>query len=308
MLFLVKISKFHSDFLSNISANSDLKYLEKYGKIFLSKKETIFWEDKLSMEYTTKILVADENAMGRNAVRDGLIRAGYRNVDEASNGEETLQKITHTHPDVVIMDVWLSKLDGIGVLRSCHNINWGSDKMPSFIIESSIPNQNVFIQATEAGAELCLLKPVNMNSLCEHINNIAARRRQSIPAAAMHQEEKTPDIETQVTQIIHQIGVPAHIKGYQYLRTAILLTVKDSDIINSVTKVLYPSVAKKYSTTTSRVERAIRHAIEVAWDRGDVDTLNSYFGYTIQNNRGKPTNSEFIAMIADNLRLKYKMY
>ena len=122
------------------------------------------------------------------------------------------------------------------------------------------------------------------------------------------QSDNIPDIEAQVTRIIHQIGVPAHIKGYQYLRTAILLTVKDSDVINSVTKVLYPSVAKKYQTTTSRVERAIRHAIEVAWDRGDVDTLNSYFGYTIQNNRGKPTNSEFIAMIADNLRLKYKLY
>ena len=117
----------------------------------------------------------------------------------------------------------------------------------------------------------------------------------------------TRDLEKDVTDIIHEIGVPAHIKGYQYLRTAILLTIKDSDIINSVTKVLYPSVAKKYATTTSRVERAIRHAIEVAWDRGDVDTLNSYFGYTIQNNRGKPTNSEFIAMIADNLRLKYKL-
>jgi two-component system response regulator (stage 0 sporulation protein A) len=129
------------------------------------------------------------------------------------------------------------------------------------------------------------------------------------PAQIMHiADDNTPDIEAQVTRIIHQIGVPAHIKGYQYLRTAILLTVKDSDIINSVTKVLYPSVAKKYQTTTSRVERAIRHAIEVAWDRGDVDTLNSYFGYTIQNNRGKPTNSEFIAMIADNLRLKYKLY
>ena len=122
------------------------------------------------------------------------------------------------------------------------------------------------------------------------------------------ESDKTPDIETQVTKIIHQIGVPAHIKGYQYLRTAILMTVRDSDVINSVTKVLYPSVAKKYATTTSRVERAIRHAIEVAWDRGDVDTLNSYFGYTVQNNRGKPTNSEFIAMIADNLRLKYKLY
>ncbi|MBQ8908144.1 MAG: sporulation transcription factor Spo0A, partial [Clostridia bacterium] len=115
------------------------------------------------------------------------------------------------------------------------------------------------------------------------------------------------DMESQVTKIIHQIGVPAHIKGYQYLRAAILMTIEDNEIINSVTKILYPSVAKKYATTTSRVERAIRHAIEVAWDRGDVDTLNAFFGYTIQNNRGKPTNSEFIAMIADNLRLKYKM-
>jgi len=116
------------------------------------------------------------------------------------------------------------------------------------------------------------------------------------------------DMESQVTKVIHQIGVPAHIKGYQYLRTAILMTISDNEIINSVTKILYPSVAKKYSTTTSRVERAIRHAIEVAWDRGDVDVLNSYFGYTVQNNRGKPTNSEFIAMIADNLRLKFKLY
>jgi two-component system response regulator (stage 0 sporulation protein A) len=113
-------------------------------------------------------------------------------------------------------------------------------------------------------------------------------------------------METQVTKVIHQIGVPAHIKGYQYLRTAILMTISDSEIINSVTKILYPSVAKKYQTTTSRVERAIRHAIEVAWDRGDLDVLNSFFGYTVQNSRGKPTNSEFIAMIADNLRLKNK--
>ena len=114
------------------------------------------------------------------------------------------------------------------------------------------------------------------------------------------------DLEAQVTKIIHQIGVPAHIKGYQYLRTAILMTIEDNDVINSVTKILYPSVAKQYQTTSSRVERAIRHAIEVAWDRGDVDTLNAYFGYTIQNSRGKPTNSEFIAMIADNLRLSNK--
>ena len=259
------------------------------------------------MEYTTKILIADESPAGRAAIRDGLILAGYQNIEEASNGEDAFVKITRFRPEVVVIDVWLSKLDGIGVLRNCHNWDWGQDKEPAFIITSSVSNQNMFIQATEVGAELCLLKPVNINSLCEHIQSIAMRRR-AVPAVALQAEDKTADIETQVTQIIHQIGVPAHIKGYQYLRTAILLTIKDSDVINSVTKVLYPSVAKKYSTTTSRVERAIRHAIEVAWDRGDVDTLNSYFGYTIQNNRGKPTNSEFIAMIADNLRLKYKMF
>ena len=259
------------------------------------------------MEYTTKILIADESPAGRSAIRDGLILAGYQNIEEAGNGEDAFVKITRFRPEVVVIDVWLSKLDGIGVLRNCHNWDWGQDKEPAFIITSSVSNQNMFIQATELGAELCLLKPVNVNSLCEHIQSITMRRR-AVPAVALQTEDKSTEIETQVTQIIHQIGVPAHIKGYQYLRTAILLTIKDSDVINSVTKVLYPSVAKKYSTTTSRVERAIRHAIEVAWDRGDVDTLNSYFGYTIQNNRGKPTNSEFIAMIADNLRLKYKLF
>ena len=260
------------------------------------------------MEYTTKILIADESTVSRSTLREGLARAGYRNVEEAANGEDALHKITHSHPDVVLMDVWLSKLDGIGVLRSCRSLDFGREKKPAFIIISSVSNQSVFIQATEAGADLCLLKPVNLPSLCEHIRTLLRQRAQDIPAAAMQAADRTPDMETQVTQIIHQIGVPAHIKGFQYLRTAIMLTINDSDVINSVTKVLYPSVAKKYQTTTSRVERAIRHAIEVAWDRGDVDTLNSYFGYTIQNNRGKPTNSEFIAMIADNLRLKYKMY
>lgn len=261
------------------------------------------------MEYTAKILIADENPGQRQSLKDGLTRAGYRFIEEASNGEEALQRIGRFHPDVVIADVWLSKLDGIGVLRNSRALDFGNDKFPSFIIVSMVSNQNIFLEAMGAGAELCLLKPYDIGSLCEHVNEIvAARRSPNRSSAQQTQDDRTPDIETQVTKIIHQIGVPAHIKGYQYLRTAILLTVNDSDIINSVTKVLYPSVAKKYQTTTSRVERAIRHAIEVAWDRGDVDTLNSYFGYTIQNNRGKPTNSEFIAMIADNLRLKYKLY
>ncbi len=261
------------------------------------------------MEYTTKILIADENAAQRQSLCNELRRAGYTNVEEAGNGEEALIRIGRSHPDVAIVDVWLSKLDGIGVLRNCRSLNFGTDKPPAFIIVSMVSNQSIFVEAAQAGAELCLLKPYNMESLCAHINALARNRRNgTVTQAVLENGAQPSDIETQVTKIIHQIGVPAHIKGYQYLRTAILMTVKDSEIINSVTKILYPSVAKKYQTTTSRVERAIRHAIEVAWDRGDVDTLNSYFGYTIQNNRGKPTNSEFIAMIADNLRLKYKMY
>ena len=261
------------------------------------------------MENIVKILIADENAATRQSIRDGLIRQGYRYIEEATNGEEALTRIGRNHPDIVLADVWLSKLDGIGVLRQTKSMDFGSDRPPVFIILSVVSNQNIFIEASNSGADLCMLKPIDLQSLGDHIDILLRNRRGSHSISSDSPDEfGIPDIESQVTKIIHQIGVPAHIKGYQYLRTAILLTIQDSDIINSVTKILYPSVAKKYATTTSRVERAIRHAIEVAWDRGDVDTLNSYFGYTIQNNRGKPTNSEFIAMIADNLRLKYKLY
>ncbi len=252
------------------------------------------------METNKKILIADENGESRKRCREALARAGFRSVEEASNGEEALMKIRGQRPDVVIADIWLSKLDGIGLLRACRSL----EQKPQFIIISLVSNQNILLDAMNAGASLCLLKPLDYGSLVNHVESLVGGKQ----SGAQSDVASPPDIETQVTKIIHQIGVPAHIKGYQYLRTAILMTIADSDIINSVTKVLYPSVAKKYSTTTSRVERAIRHAIEVAWDRGDVDTLNSYFGYTIQNSRGKPTNSEFIAMIADNLRLKYKMY
>ena len=259
------------------------------------------------MEYNTKILIADENHTQRAALRDGLMRAGYRYIEEAVNGEDALTKISRFHPDIALVDIWLSKMDGIGVIRNSYNIDFAPDMPPAFIVVSMVSNQGLFIEATNAGAERCLLKPYDIGNLCDHIETISRNRGKASPVASGGNDSNV-DIEAQVTKIIHQIGVPAHIKGYQYLRTAILLTIGDSDIINSVTKVLYPSVAKKYATTTSRVERAIRHAIEVAWDRGDVDTLNSYFGYTIQNSRGKPTNSEFIAMIADNLRLKYKLY
>ncbi len=257
------------------------------------------------MEINAKILIADENAQTRHATKEALARKGYRNIDEACDGEDALIKINRYHPDIVIADLWLSKLDGIGLIRNVKGINFGADRAPTFIIASLVSNQNIFIEATNAGAALCLIKPFDYSSLCEHIDTLYRSRNSALTTQVKPNQD---DMETQVTKVIHQIGVPAHIKGYQYLRTAILMTISDNDIINSVTKILYPSVAKKYSTTTSRVERAIRHAIEVAWDRGDVDTLNSYFGYTIQNNRGKPTNSEFIAMIADNMRLKYKIY
>ena len=275
----------------------NLFFFEKVVNYILNRRE--------KMEINAKILIADENAQTRHATKEALSRKGYRNVDEASDGEDALIKINRHHPDIVIADLWLSKLDGIGLIKNVKGINFANDIAPAFIIASLVSNQNVFIEATNAGASLCLMKPFDYASLAEHIDTLYRARYNNLP---IQLREMQNDMETQVTKVIHQIGVPAHIKGYQYLRTAILMTISDNDIINSVTKILYPSVAKKYSTTTSRVERAIRHAIEVAWDRGDVDTLNSYFGYTVQNSRGKPTNSEFIAMIADNMRLQNKIY
>ena len=253
------------------------------------------------MENNAKILLCDENGEERKRIIDFLTKSGYHHIDEASNGEAAIEKIMSGSYDIAIIDLWLSRVDGIGIIRAIHGSHLSNK--PSFILMSPIYKQNILVEASEAGADICLLKPFDNLSLASHIDSILRIRSKSETKATL---SPSSDIEAQVTKIIHQIGVPAHIKGYQYLRCAILMTIEDNDIINSVTKVLYPTVAKKYQTTTSRVERAIRHAIEVAWDRGDIDTLNSYFGYTIQNSRGKPTNSEFIAMIADNLRLKYK--
>ncbi|MBQ7923344.1 MAG: sporulation transcription factor Spo0A [Clostridia bacterium] len=252
-----------------------------------------------------KILIADENNEVRKSCRDVLGRRDGCSIDEAKNGEEALRFISHGAYDIVIADLWLGGIDGLTLIRRSAEVNSGAH--PAFIILSQLSTPNVFMDANRAGAMLCITKPVDYANLSASVETICRNRSEETQENSADTNDRTPDMEAQVTRIIHQIGVPAHIKGYQYLRTAILMTIEDNDIINSVTKVLYPSVAKKYQTTTSRVERAIRHAIEVAWDRGDLDTLNAYFGYTIQNNRGKPTNSEFIAMIADNMRLKYKI-
>ncbi len=252
------------------------------------------------MENKAKILICDENIEERKKIAEVLVKRGFRYIDEAASGELAVEKLAKSTYDAVITDLWVSGIDGIGIIRKALSLR--PEGRCAFLLMSPINKQSVLLEASEAGADLCILKPFDTTALVEHVESLLRVKSKAHDNPA----SLGTDIEAQVTKIIHQIGVPAHIKGYQYLRTAILMTIDDTDIINSVTKILYPTVAKKYQTTTSRVERAIRHAIEVAWDRGDVDTLNSYFGYTIQNTRGKPTNSEFIAMIADNLRLKYK--
>ena len=253
------------------------------------------------MEKSVKILICDEIAEERKKLAEGLTAAGYRRPEECSDGESAAELARRVSYDIIICDLWTTGLDGIGLIRKVKSHS--PDCL--FILMSPVNKHSVLLEATEAGADLCILKPFSLDSVLAHVESLVKISKRETPEAPVTASEH-PDVEAQVTKIIHQIGVPAHIKGYQYLRCAILMTIEDNDVINSVTKILYPTVAKKYKTTTSRVERAIRHAIEVAWDRGDVDTLNSYFGYTIQNSRGKPTNSEFIAMIADNLRLKYK--
>ena len=256
------------------------------------------------MDEKVKVLIADENVEFRATLKENFIRAGIDVVEEASSGVDLLPKIKRTEPDVVIIDAWLPKSDAVQIIKKSKLLFAPPKLAPDFILLSYSTSPNLFTEATEEGAAYCLQKPVEFQSLCDRIVRICKNRNKAQNAPA---EMHNNDLEAQVTAIIHNIGVPAHVKGYKYMRTAILMTIDDGDLINAVTKILYPSVAKKYQTTPSRVERAIRHAIEIAWDRGDIDTLNSYFGYTIQNDRGKPTNSEFIAMIADNVRLKNKI-
>ncbi len=262
------------------------------------------------MEQKIKILIADENNEFRANLKSNLAHNNMEIVDETSNGLDVLTKIKRSMPDIVLIDIWLPKMDTVQIIKKAKTLFPTQNQAPDFIVFSYCSNQNLFLEAIDAGASYCMQKPFDFPTLKERIMRIAKSRGGGLRANIASEYRyaiETGDLEAQVTSIIHKIGVPAHIKGYQYLRTAIMMTVEDNELINSVTKILYPTVAKKYQTTSSRVERAIRHAIEVAWDRGDIDTLNAYFGYTIQNERGKPTNSEFIAMIADNLRLKNKI-
>ncbi len=227
----------------------------------------------------------------------------------AYDGLEAINLIRMTEPDIMVLDMVMPNLDGIGVLERMETLRL--KKVPRILVVSAVLNDSIAAKTIALGAEYFMLKPVNFDVLVDRIT-MFAKEEEAQSGEFRPQEKRTAlkrdagDIETMVTDVIHEIGIPAHIKGYQYLRHAIIMVIKDLDMINSITKELYPTVAKDFNTTPSRVERAIRHAIEVAWDRGDTEVLNSFFGYTIANSKGKPTNSEFIAMIADKLRLEIK--
>lgn len=252
------------------------------------------------MENRVKILIADGNEEFCGHLKRALEQSGgYEVVGIAGDGEQALALLSAQEPDVLVLDLLLAKIDGVSILKQAHNM----DKAPVALVLSGFMTEFVGSLAVSLGVQYFMAKPCDFELVAERIREIVAVDRQSKSAA---QKKGEVNIEAMVTSIIHEIGVPAHIKGYHYVRESIMLAVQTPEIINSVTKLLYPTVAKKFGTTASRVERAIRHAIEVAWDRGDVDTLNSYFGYTIHNGRGKPTNSEFVAMIADKLRLRLK--
>ena len=229
-------------------------------------------------------------------------------VGAADNGKDLYEIIRQKQPDVVLLDIIMPKMDGLTMMEKV-NQDTTLKKRPAFIVVSAVGQERITEDAFNLGAAYYILKPFDNEMLLNRIKNVRGltpRRGEAggIPEGRSHRQER--NLELDVTNIIHEIGVPAHIKGYQYLRDAIILSVEDMEMLNSITKILYPTIAKKYQTTPSRVERAIRHAIEVAWSRGKMDTIDELFGYTVSTGKGKPTNSEFIALIADKIRLEYK--
>lgn len=227
-------------------------------------------------------------------LEDALEESGqFEIVGSTSDGTQVVEMVRKFKPDLMVLDLLLSGLDGLSILRWMQN-----EEKPAILAVSTFVSQEMVAEAGNLGAVMFVSKPYNEEAMVEHLLRLADNRRESF----FHK----PGLEEMVTTMIHEVGVPAHIKGYQYVREAIMITVEDMEVINSVTKILYPEVAKRYHTTPSRVERAIRHAIEVAWDRGDIETLQGFFGYTVSNVKGKPTNSEFIAMISDRIRLRFK--
>ena len=257
------------------------------------------------MNKNLNLLIADNSAdFGQNCAK--VLKSYGMNVTLCDkDGNEVIRVLQKQKTDVLIADVFMPGLDILGVLNTIKDMD-NQDK-PIVMAMSSFDNQRLEKETLEAGASYYFLRPFDAKIMAERIIQISGWKNEVSPLVVKKDGVVTDtQLEIIITEIIHEIGIPAHIKGYQYIRYSIMLAVKDETIISSITKTLYPTVAKKHNTTSSRVERAIRHAIESAWDRGNVDTLNSYFGYTVQNNKGKPTNSEFIAMISDKIRLQLK--
>ena len=253
--------------------------------------------------------IADDNELMVHLLSDIVARdEELQVVGTACNGEEAYKMIKTKEPDVVLLDIVMPKLDGLGVIDKVKK-DKTLKKFPTFIMISAIGQERVTEDAFKLGADYYIMKPFDRDMIVNrikmvrhHENRKSFHMRRINPGENPEQLQKS--LESRVTDIIHEIGVPAHIKGYQYLRDAIIMSVNDIEMLNSITKILYPTIAKKYQTTASRVERAIRHAIEVSWNRGKMDTIDALFGYTINNGKGKPTNSEFIALIADKIRLE----
>ncbi len=257
------------------------------------------------MNTKLKVIIADNSVdFGQNCAKV-LQNYGMEVTLCEKDGNKLLYEARKNKADIIVADVFMPNMDILGVLNSLKEMD--VKERPLVMAMSNVDNQRLEKEALNSGAAYYFLKPIDLNTMAQRIIRLSGWRNEEAPLV-INKDGVTTDIQLEmlITDIIHQIGVPAHIKGYNYLRDAIMMSVKDTDMISSITKILYPTVAKRHQTTSSRVERAIRHAIEVAWDRGDIDTLDSYFGYTIHNNRGKPTNSEFIAMISDKIRLSLK--
>ena len=270
------------------------------------------------------VLIADDNREFGDILCEYLSNQNdIEIVGLARDGFEAVDLILQNTPDIAILDIIMPHLDGLGVLEKIASSNM--EKKPLFIVLSAVGQDKITQRALALGAEYYIVKPFDMDVLVNRIrqlkdsayvpsvttslsSSISVHRNDTFAEKkSVHISNNSRNLEVEVTNIMHEIGVPAHIKGYQYLRDAIMMVVKDLDVINSITKLLYPSIAKEYNTTPSRVERAIRHAIEVAWSRGQVEAIDALFGYTVNIGKGKPTNSEFIAMIADKLRLELKV-
>lgn len=272
-----------------------------------------------------QIVLADDNKDFSEILSTFLSNQGDMEVvGIAANGLEACDLIKEIQPDVLILDVIMPYLDGIGVLERLNQMQL--EKRPLVVMLSAVGQDKITERALALGAEYYIVKPFDMDTLTMRVRQLKSMYSGSRTQMAATSSSATHSffsssntmikpkpvvtkhsLETEVTSVIHEIGIPAHIKGYQYLRDAIIMAINDMDILNSITKQLYPNIAKQYNTTPSRVERAIRHAIEVAWSRGKMDTIDKLFGYTVNNGKGKPTNSEFIALIADRLRLEMQV-